>query len=251
MSPSTIFVALFAAIFLLDSRACASPLRDPTVPPWPQLLQNRTETLVEENAVAADLGADLVLKIQQNIVRNGRCDSRTCFAIDGSASVPPAAFEFQKDLVKLLAAFAALDDEAEFSAVQYGLANIDISLETSNITKFLARVGGAVQVNATRTFVSAGIGSCLRRIRRGSKETAEGTVIVLGDGRANFGLEFLDQVLNEVEKETIVSVGFGNFDRELLEKIASSEDGVFLLGEYANFEMIVYSLLKNMCTFSW
>ncbi|PXF44451.1 hypothetical protein BWQ96_05779 [Gracilariopsis chorda] len=246
-----IFLKFISFILLLSlSLSTTVPQRDPLTEPWKSLLEARTQALTEDNTVAKELGESLVLKIQQNIVRHGKCDSRSCFAIDGSASISPSAFQFQKDLVKLLASFAALDDEAEFSAVQYGLANRPISLETSNITEFLTSLETAKQANASRTFIGAGIATCIRRIRRGEAESAKGTIFVLGDGQANFALGFLDEVLAEVKDERLVAVGFGNVNRSLLETIAGTDqDSVFLLPSYADFHIIIYSLLLNICSF--
>lgn len=242
----------FVSLALLFSLSFSTKVseRDPQSEPWKSLLQARTQALIEENTVAKELGESLVLQIQQNIVRHGKCDTRSCFAIDGSASISPKAFQFQKDLAQLLASFAALDDEAEFSAVQYGLANRPISLETSNITEFLSSLQAAKQANASRTFIGAGIASCIRRIRRGEPETANGTIFVLGDGQANFALGFLDEVLAEIQDERVVAVGFGKVNRTLLETVAGNEeDRVFLLPSYSDFHIIVYSLLLNMCSF--
>lgn len=215
-----------------------------------QLLESRTQVLLDTNQVAKRIGRTSVFDLQRRVLVSGFCGRPLCFALDGSASIPTADFEFQRDLISLLASLAAIDTEAEFSAVQYGLATSAISLPTTNITLFLERLSLSSQVNASRTFIAAGLASCLRQVRRSNETT--GIILVLGDGRANFAIESLPQVLAEVEDERVVSVGVGTFlNSNLLKKIARWVlERVFLFDSYSDIDArVVSALLSNICWF--
>eukprot|EP00178_Gracilaria_changii_P025873 TRINITY_DN79522_c0_g1_i1.p1 TRINITY_DN79522_c0_g1~~TRINITY_DN79522_c0_g1_i1.p1 ORF type:complete len:256 (-),score=30.44 TRINITY_DN79522_c0_g1_i1:372-1139(-) len=251
---SNVSILLYSSVIItLLHFSDAQPLRDPDGPIWKPILEARTQTLVQNNVVARQIGAQSVLNLQRKIVARGSCERPVCFAVDGSASIPPQDFDFQLDLISLLAALAALDDAAQFSAVQYGLSTVPISFETSNITLFLDRVRASAQTNASRTLIGAGIVSCLRRVRRGMSETVDGTIFVLGDGRANVAVEILDTILEEIDEEEVISVGIGaRLRKELLLQIAGGvPENVILFDTYSNINTAgVSSLLSSICSFA-
>ncbi|PXF44993.1 hypothetical protein BWQ96_05240 [Gracilariopsis chorda] len=248
-SRSSFQVCFFFIVFLLcfyGSEAQA----DVNNPEVQQLLEARTQVLLDTNQVAKRIGRTSVFNLQREVLVRGFCNRPLCFALDGSASIPAADFEFQRGLISLLASFAAIDTESEFSAVQYGLATTGISLPTSNITLFLQRVSLSRQVNASRTFISAGLASCLRQVRRGNETS--GIIVVLGDGRANFATDSLDQVLQEVDDELVVSVGVGTFlNPNLLKKLSRwVPERVFLFDSYSDINAkAVSALLSRICWF--
>ncbi|KAI0557086.1 von Willebrand factor A-like protein [Gracilaria domingensis] len=248
---STLLLISFLAGFL--HCLWAQPPQDLIDPMFESVLQERTDALVKVNTVAKQIGAPSVLDLQRKIVLRGSCSRPVCFAVDGSGSIPAEDFLFQLDLVSLLAVFASLDNEAEFSAVQYGLRPSTISSQTSNITLFLDSVRATKQARAPRTFIGTAISSCLRFVRRGKPDTVDSSIIVLGDGRANIAVDFLDETLAPIDEEEVFSVGIGReVNRELLLQLAGGvRENLVLFDSYSRINRAgVSSLLSNICTFS-
>lgn len=113
------------------------------------------------------------------------CDPNICFALDGSGSIGLEHYEFQKQFVLLLAAIIGANDDATFSAVQYGFVNERISNLDGNAERFIDKLLASEYQAAPESFVGAGIGFCIRQLGRRRGEPAK--IVLFGDGGASLG----------------------------------------------------------------
>lgn len=175
------------------------------------------------------------------------CGVNLCFGLDGSGSITEGEYEAQKDLIKDVASVAARDPDATYSAVQYGLKLIRISTQVNDISLFRESVDASELASASRTFISAGIASCLRMLS--GTTSGANAIVVLGDGRSNFATATLPSVLEKAENATLFAVGIGfPRDAELLLQITGGNDErVFDVRKYSDLQNIASRLAEGVC----
>jgi len=188
--------------------------------------------------------------LRQNVVAQGTCNPNVCFALDGSGSISNLDYRHQQDFVQLVAAIVAEDTTSAFAAVQYGLRNIAISQLTSDANQFLLDVDRSVRAGARRTFVAAGLGFCVDQLSTRSEDANK--IVVLGDGRSNFGgnpgpisAAFRGPPTNG----SICAVGIGFIDTSSLLVIAGSPTRVLNVNSFVELLTILDAVVNEICHF--
>ena len=181
-------------------------------------------------------------------VRTSGCNPRVCFALDGSGSISDDDFTAQKNFVLLVASIIAVDPRARFAAVQYGLALSQISPITKKIEEFLLDVNDEEQLNAPTTFIASGLGYCISQLDK--QPTAPAKIVLLGDGRSNFGGDPRPIARNWLFKDpsnTICAVGVGFSSTKLLRRITNSKNRVITVDEWDRVVRIMRRLVEDVC----
>ncbi|KAI0558484.1 von Willebrand factor A-like protein [Gracilaria domingensis] len=186
------------------------------------------------------------------MVRNSGCPAKVCFAIDGSASLSIEDFRLQKEFVMDIVSIIATDYTVRFAGVQYGIDNIPISPLISNDAEFLERVNATIFQSASRTFMGAGIVYCDFELDVDDALTAPTKIVVIGDGRDNFGGDPVRRARNfkeyygDVAALSTVGVEFGDTSR--LDEIAAAGGGrVFAVTNYRRLSRRVIDLVRDVC----
>lgn len=209
-------------------------------------LVEKAQSITKGNELAKSLGIATLVRWQKEIANTRKCNVRLCFAIDGSASISPAEYKVQQDLVKLIAGLSRIGGST-FSAVQYGLSNTPISVQTGNDFKFRKEVDASVSQKASRTFIGAGLGFCVSNLQGEPKGDGR-KIVFLGDGRSNFFTLSLPLVLTTLKDIKVFAVGIGfPKDAKTLLQIAGSSNRVCQVSRYADVRKIVIKLLRNIC----
>lgn len=194
-------------------------------------------------------GLPRVEALQQRVIDNGGCNPNLCFALDGSGSISVEDYELQKEFVEIVAAIVAVDEDAAFGAVQYGLRNIPISRLTTNANQFLRNVERSRLASASRTFIAAGLGHCIRALRRVPGNANK--IVLLGDGRSNFGgnpVPIAQRFLPPRGNGAICSVGVGFQDTDMLLNIVGGDPrNVLQIDEYFELLDILDILVAQVC----
>lgn len=205
------------------------------------------KTIIERNGLAGRVGEDKLKELQKVLCKDGDCNVRLCFALDGSASISHQEFQTQKNLVKLIASVAA-PGNASFSAVQYGLSNTFITGTTFNLAEFRVAVQNSTLAKARRTFLSAGIAFCISQVV--SEPAGAGRkIVVLGDGRATFSEDSLPIVLAASGQADIyaVGIGFPRDSKRLLQITGGRKDRVIGISRYSEVVNVVPRLIRSLC----
>lgn len=113
------------------------------------------------------------------------CNPNICFALDGSASIGRDNYEVQKEIVLLIAAIIGANDEATFSAVQYGFVNSPICNVDGDAERFISKLKASEYQDASETFVGAGLAYCISQLATRTGEPAK--ILLFGDGGATLG----------------------------------------------------------------
>lgn len=206
-------------------------------------LKLRSKRILAANPMAAALGIRQLTRLQNRILRQGGCKPVLCFGVDGSVSIPPEQFLIQKQFVRLVSAIISVDS-ARFAGVQYGLANVLISEVTDNVALFDKRVILSTQANAPRTFLAAGIGFCISRLRRVS---GDGQIIMLGDGRSNFANDLIASIVS-LSTAPIYAVGVGFSDTtRLLQLTDGDEMRLFNISSYSELPLVAVDIVSSIC----
>lgn len=186
--------------------------------------------------------------LQRRIITNGGCNVNICFALDGSGSMSTEDYKRQSDFAVLVSAILAGETEAEFAAVQYGLRNVGISGLTNNANRFLFRVARSRSARAPRTFIAAGLGFCIRELRRRPEDANK--IVVIGDGRSNFGgspVDIAQQFLPPQGTGSICTIGIGFPDIPSLVAIAGDADRLLPIDDYNQLLDALELLVADIC----
>lgn len=233
-------VRLFLFFALLSSAIASISVR-------PSTLKKRTRRILKGNSLAASIGFRQIIRLQRQIIRKRSCNVRVCFALDGSASISISEYNIQKNLVRLIASLVSLDMDAKYSAFQYGLASLGISLLTSDARTFLKKVQKSRLAKASKTFVIAGVATCLSSIRTASN--GAGKIVLIGDGRSNFADTSLPLVTRAIRDEDIIAIAIGfpsatNFFRKITKK---NDSKTFNLSGYGAIGESIGQILDIVC----
>lgn len=184
---------------------------------------------------------------------NRRCAARICFAMDGSGSVKPAGFDYQVHLVqRTVRLLVNASKTASYSAVQYGLKSISISLSEKDPRAFKQRVREASFQDAQETFLAAGLAYCAQEtgLAPEPEKGARVGVVVLGDGRSSFGLSALPvaaKVFGPGSKGTLVAVGVGPArNAAFWEKLVGGVAGRYVDAS-GDLDRDARRILRNLC----
>lgn len=208
-------------------------------------IRTRSAELVAGNRLAALIGTNLLTRIQKRTIRSRGCPQLMCFGLDGSGSISETEYDFQTSFARLVAALMSVDESAQFSAVQYGLRNVLISDSTTNEELFERRVNRSVLARAPRTFLAAGLGFCIQDLRR-NPAPEERNIVILGDGRSNFGTEAISGLVAQANA-TIYAVGVGFVDNTRLLELTGDESRVFSLADYSMMATAAFNLVRDVC----
>lgn len=209
-------------------------------------IRARSAELVDNNNLASLIGVPLLNRIQRRTILSGGCPQLICFGLDGSDSISEEEYEIQTSFAHLVSALMAVDDSAQFSAVQYGLRNILISDSTANEDLFQRRVELSELAGAPRTFLAAGLGFCVQDLR-GNPAPEERNIVMLGDGRSNFGTDSISSVVAQANA-TIYAVGIGFVvNTRLLELTEGDESRIFSLADYSMMAAAAFNLVRDVC----
>ncbi len=184
----------------------------------------------------------------QKIIAKGGCNPNVCFALDGSGSVSRGEYEKQKEFVELASVLIGVEKTghfpAHFAAVQYGLRLRQISPLTSDQNAFLTRVGRDRALRAPRTFIAGGLAFCVRQLRQRREDANK--IVLLGDGRNNFGSGVPRSVLRRFKGE-VCAVGVGRVNRGALIRITGSRRRVLNPENYDVLADKVDKLVMGLC----
>lgn len=201
-----------------------------------------------------------IQNLKYRIHKSGACNRTTiCFALDGSESISSSQYNLQAKFSETIASIVDVNPSTQFAAIQYGLRNVEISELTSNLNEFKTSLRSSRSVQASRTFVSAGIGGCAVKLRgrRNEKNNENGLgrwerkIVLLGDGRSNFGISPV-KVANKIEEKIgadLFAIGIGFPDVRGLKEIVGEADKVRVLGGYEGLELekVVSDVVSFAC----
>ena len=176
------------------------------------------------------------------------CNANVCFGIDGSGSVSATEFDDAKFFVKDIVDIIAVDQDAEFAAVQFSETNHRISPLTGNKRDFLRAVRNAKFQQGGYTAIGAGIVYCDFQLSRRPGEANK--IAVITDGRNNLGGSPVRRANNFRRRDPngkITAVGIGQYlNLETLQKIAGDEK-VISVDDYIHLATVVTELVKQVC----
>eukprot|EP00737_Agarophyton_chilense_P003617 gb/GEZJ01004286.1/.p1 GENE.gb/GEZJ01004286.1/~~gb/GEZJ01004286.1/.p1 ORF type:complete len:223 (-),score=29.13 gb/GEZJ01004286.1/:157-825(-) len=186
----------------------------------------------------------------KRLVGSKGCNANVCFALDGSGSMTPSDFQLQKEFVQDVVSIIATDNDVEFAAVQYGLDNSPISPLGKGDANFLTRIDQAEFLNALTTFMGAGIVYCDFELSARENELAK--IVVIGDGRDNFGGDPVRRARNFRQfffpNGVLSAVGVGFEDTTRLTEIANAGGGsVFNVDNYRELSRLILTLVREVC----
>lgn len=197
----------------------------------------------------AETTEEMADSLRARIVGKGGCAARVCFALDGSGSINASEWRAQKDFVLLVSNIISVDPDSKFAAVQYGLRLRGISLLTDRINKFLIRVDRARLARARRTFIASGLAFCISQLRRAPNFPTK--VVVLGDGRSNFGGDPRPIALNwlrERDSNAICAIGIGfGADTSALLRITNNPNRVLTEDQWDKVVRVTRRLVEDVC----
>ena len=225
--------------------------------------QNRTNVLIRN----ADQNGSVpyIQNLKYQIHKSGACQRTTiCFAFDGSGSISPAQYNLQVKFAETIASIIDVNPSTQFAAVQYGLRNVEISSLTNNLNDFRTSLRSSKSVQASRTFISAGIGGCAVKLRGKSSSVGNGMknngsshgqwerkIVLLGDGRDNFGISPV-KVSKKIEEKSgadLFAIGIGFPNVSGLKEIVGEADKFSVLNGYGDLELekIVSDVVSFAC----
>lgn len=184
------------------------------------------------------------LRTFRRVQRNLSCPKNICFALDGSEAVSRQEYGRIVSFAQVVAAIIRGDERSQFAAVQYGLRNIEIA--SLGRRGFLRSLGRSRAAGAQRTFTSAGLGFCINELRGSLRESS---VIVIGDGRSNFGTDprlLVERFFNDDMRLVSVGVGFGSQAR--LRESLGGRDNVISLNDYSSLQRSVVRVVRAACS---
>lgn len=193
------------------------------------------------------LSTNAMLEIQEAVKAQGGCSANVCFALDGSASIPPAEFTAQKNFVLDMVAILSPGREVELAAVQYGARNSPISRLTSAFTKFTLAVDRTQQLNSDTTSIRSGIVYCFNQLKRRRGEALK--IVLLGDGEANRRgnpvpiAKRFRRLRGEI---CAIGVGFKNM-QSLLNIVGGDPAKVLTVDDFFELSDIIENLVEKVC----
>lgn len=210
-------------------------------------LTERAKQIIKGNKLAEAIGIKQLVTIQKDILRKG-CNVRICFALDGSKSISEANYKTQKEFVHIVAALISLDDRSRFSAVQYGLQNIGISLLTHESKTFIQKVLRSTQARAPTTFLAAGLAFCISSLKT-DDFVGRKKIVVLGDDRSDFGNSALTVVLNSISTEDVYAGTVGVPTKNLLFRQITQKNSskLFNLGKRRGLKEVLNMVTSFIC----
>jgi len=191
----------------------------------------------------------IAASLRQDVVNMGGCNVNVCFALDGSASIPADEYQLVVEFVQLVTAIMSGTGLNAFAGTQYGLGNKDISRLTSDADAFLLALEGLESPRASRTFIAAGLGFCIRDLRRRLEDANK--IVLFGDGRSNFGGNPVPiaERFREMYDGDICAIGIGFQDITVLEQITGSPDRVLAIDDVFVLLDIVGQIVFEVCGF--
>ncbi|CAN8073470.1 unnamed protein product [Agarophyton chilense] len=181
------------------------------------------------------------------VQRKASCETKLCFALDGSGSIS-GLFELQQSFViSLVRAIHSTVKPLQLAAVQYGVDNQPISPLTNDTAKFVKLVNQTSFNKSSSTFIRGGIVYCDFELTSTGPEV--GTIIVLGDGRGNFGGDPVRSanIFRKI-RGRVAAVGVGNIDKASLEEIVGGDSSlVFKLLRSNLLDEVVCAILDRIC----
>lgn len=176
------------------------------------------------------------------------CNANVCFGIDGSGSVSRNEFKDAKFFVKDIVDIIAVDQAAEFAAVQFSGTNSRISPLTGDKEAFLRAVRNARFEQGGATAIGAAIVYCDFQLSRRPGEANK--IAVITDGRNNLGGDPVRRANNFRRRDPngkVTAVGIGRYlDTEMLQQIAGDEK-VISVDEYIHLATVVTDLVQEVC----
>ena len=183
-----------------------------------------------------------------------------------------AEYSLQINFAETIASIIGVNPSAQFAAIQYGLRNVEISPLTDDVQVFKTLLKSSKSSQASRTFIAAGIGGCAVELRgkptsistdlksngthhrmstKNGLERSEKKIVLLGDGRGNFGISPV-QVANKIEEEIgadLFAIGIGFPDVSGLKEIVGKAEKVSSVGQYRDLgmEKIVSDVVSFVC----
>lgn len=178
------------------------------------------------------------------------CNANICFGIDGSGSVNLTEFQKAKDFVKDIVDIIAVDQEAEFCAVQFSLTNDAISPLTADKFAFLNALAREPYISGGATAIGAAIVYSDFQLSRRLGEANK--IVVITDGRNNAGGDPVRRANNFRRRDPngrVCAVGIGKTLKAPLEEIAAGEP-VLEVDEYVQLATIVDNLVNAVCGYN-
>ncbi len=190
-----------------------------------------------------------VMELQEIIKKEG-CNANVCFAIDGSGSISAGEFKRSKEFVlDAVAAISVNNFGATYSAVQYGIVPYPIIRSTTDSFDFATAVEATQKIRRQRTNVGSGIIYCSGELGRNPNMPLK--IVVIGDGRNNFGgnpVRRADNFRNKYPNNSAVcAVGIAFADKSKLIDLAGGSDKVFDLDGYEELAGILNKLVLQVC----
>lgn len=186
--------------------------------------------------------------LQKAIETAGGCPLDVCFALDGSASLSPQDYEYQKEFSQLVALVLSADSRSRYTAVQYGLPAIAISNFTSSAAEFVRRVSASKFASARRTFISSGLLFCT--VTLGKQHENIDAIVLLGDGMVNIGADpfkLSRKFLPPEGNGSILAVGVGEVNPTSLERITGRQDAVVSINNQRNLPNVLEKTILFLC----
>ncbi|KAI0558485.1 von Willebrand factor A-like protein [Gracilaria domingensis] len=180
---------------------------------------------------------------------NYHCETKLCFALAGSESVSQNGFRIQKRFVTdIVSSLRLQEHRLKLAAVQYGLGNQAISPLTADVDEFLMRLGQTAFANSSYSFARGGILYCDYQLAV-SEEELEGAMVLMGDGRGNFGGDPVVAAENfRRDGGTVYAVGVGeNVDDGLEDVVGGDSSKLLALRSEADVDRVARTFCQMIC----
>lgn len=178
------------------------------------------------------------------------CNANVCFGIDGSGSVSATEFQNAKDFVKDIVDIIAVDQEAEFCAVQFSLTNDAISPLTADKIAFLNALDAEPFIRGGATAIGSAIVYSDFQLSRRPGEANK--IVVITDGRNNAGGDPVRRANNFRRRDPngrVCAVGIGRTLKAPLKEIAGGQP-VLTVDDYIQLATIVDNLVNAVCGYN-
>ena len=188
-----------------------------------------------------------------------KCVPRVCFMLDGSASLTNYEYRLQREFVFTAAGLLdIINSNTKYSALQYGgtPAHI-ISKPTSAAQHFQAKVLNSYSKRYGVTSITPAMLYCISQFPGNGKYSySPNKIVLLGDGRSNFGPIYgpfgpvtVAKLFRQKKNNDIVAVAVGNAAKYKLSQIAGGYHKVLSADAWGVLKLqgLFEPLIKRIC----
>lgn len=189
-------------------------------------------------------------------VRASGCDTRVCFAFDGSRQMGRRDFETQLDFMTTLTSIVGYNGRSRFMGIQYGSGDkvvANIGRRNSKAEEFVLDLESVRYLRSRRSVIGSAVAYCSQRLVTGRSPAK---MVILGDGRSNYKLlrgplnpaALAKCFRNRSPTNDVYAVGVGFSRTKFFTDITGDRASVFRVTEWARILQILPNIVESICS---